>query len=62
MLRGMTIEKRHKYEDETIQIVITLKNHTIVPRPPTQQPSLAHFAQRGIDYFEREFDPATEAY
>lgn len=31
-------------------------------RPPTPQPTLAEFAQWGIDYFEREFDPATEAY
>ena len=23
---------------------------------------MSNFAQRGIDYFEREFDPATEAY
>lgn len=32
------------------------------PRKTTQQLSLAEFAQRGIDYFEWEFDPATEAY
>ncbi len=31
-------------------------------RPTTPQLSLAEFAQRGIDCFEREFDPATEAY
>ena len=23
---------------------------------------MSNFAQRGIDYFEREFDPATKAY
>ena len=31
-------------------------------RPTTTRLSLAEFAQRGIVYFEREFDPATEAY
>jgi hypothetical protein len=31
-------------------------------RKTTPQHSLAEFAQRGIDYFEREFDPAVEAY
>lgn len=30
--------------------------------PTTPQHSLVDFAQRYIDYFEREFDPATEAY
>ena len=30
--------------------------------PTTPQHSLADFAQRYIDYFEREFDPAAEAY
>ena len=32
------------------------------PRKISPQLPLADFAQRGIDYFEREFDPATEAY
>ena len=31
-------------------------------RPTTSQLSLVDFAQRGIDCFEWEFDPATEAY
>lgn len=31
-------------------------------RPTTTRLSLADFAQRYIDYFEREFDPASEAY
>ena len=31
-------------------------------RPTTPQLSLAEFAQRGIDYFEREFDPAETYY
>lgn len=31
-------------------------------RLTTHQLSLADFAQRYIDYFEREFNPATDAY
>ena len=33
-----------------------------MPRKTTPHLSLADFAQRGIDYFEREFDPAAAAY
>lgn len=32
------------------------------PRKISPQLSLAEFAQRGIDYFEREFDSEAEAY
>ncbi len=40
--------------------IYTVYTHTHTTT--TSHISLAHFAQRGIDCFEREFDPASEAY